>query len=217
MGTLKKFLTPSTSVRERSTTGESIGHQHPCIDIPISFRIYCDKSRFTYSIFYIGHERFKAISTKYSFKRLADIYLHETSSVDSPAIGHATLRVSGDIDVALPSGIQAVREHFWKDMHTFAMPVGGRMERFQWRRSRGKEVKRLGGWGSKWKLVRLDGDEIVAVYAVDLWTPNLSGRFEFLGAGATKELGRDWTIATVVTALALGEKERQDVATSSTS
>lgn len=49
-----------------------------------------------------------------------------------------------------------LRRQSRKNIWWFALPVGpnGEMERFEWRRSRGDEVKKLGGSWRGWKLVR---------------------------------------------------------------
>ncbi|KAK5651430.1 hypothetical protein OQA88_12518 [Cercophora sp. LCS_1] len=112
-----------------------------------------------------------------------------------------------------------------KDMYWFAFPVGDATERFEWRRSRGEEVKDVrNGAGRGWKLVRMgdiipagerggehehnsgggdygvssDGREIVAVWA-DYGSLSLSkmGTIEFRGSGATEELGNMWRVMVV--------------------
>ncbi|KAK1995154.1 hypothetical protein LX36DRAFT_174697 [Colletotrichum falcatum] len=100
------------------------------------------------------------------------------------------------------------------------MDVGGLLESFQWRPSRGKEVKGLGGHSSGWKLVRMapqeagvggegknrgeglasDGREVVAAIA-----PTLSFRkdfvFAFLGSGRSGALGSAWDTAALVSGI----------------
>ncbi|KAJ5203899.1 uncharacterized protein N7498_004778 [Penicillium cinerascens] len=193
-------------------------HQHPCISLPIAFKIYCDKSRVSHSVFYISRQksdRLNAISVGYTGWFHAKVALHEGPSVDSSILGSSVLK-GKIIDVSLPSGdVQMIGKSALGSAFTFSLPIGvrGTTETFEWRRSRGQEVKNLGGRGSGWELVRLNGpyseaEEVVAVYTVDLMSPKLSGRFEFTGTGATKELGREWAIITVVTALSLGQKKR---------
>ncbi|KAK7977645.1 hypothetical protein PG996_003699 [Apiospora saccharicola] len=96
-------------------------------------------------------------------------------------------------------------------------------ERFEWRKSRGNEVKQLDKINSGWKLVRIhseadgvggtrrardagassDGKEVVAVFAeVSGWsTSSEVVKFRFLGSGATGEMGPRWSLMAVVTAL----------------
>lgn len=62
-------------------------------------------------------------------------------------------------DVLLPGSIVAegLRRQSRKNKWTFAIPVGvhGEVETFEWRRSRGSEIKQLGASWRGWKLVRL--------------------------------------------------------------
>lgn len=203
--------------RGSSDTDWKSNHQHPCISLPVAFRIYCEKARVSYSVFYIGREksdRLSAISVRYSGWFHANVALHEGPSVDSHILGSSVLN-GKTIDVSLPSGdVQMIGKSAHGSSFAFTLPIGtrGTAERFEWRRSRGQEVKRLGGRGSGWELVRNDphsnAEEVVAVYSVDLCSPKLSGHFGFMGTGATKELGREWAIMAVVTALSLGQKQR---------
>ena len=95
-------------------------------------------------------------------------------------------------------------------------------ERFEWRKSRGNEVKQLDKINSGWKLVRIhseadgvggtrrardagassDGKELVAVFAeVSGWSTSKVVKFKFLGSGATGEMGARWSLMAVMTAL----------------
>lgn len=62
-------------------------------------------------------------------------------------------------DVLLPGSIVAegLRRQSRKNKWTFAIPVGvdGEVETFEWRRSRGSEIKQLGASWRGWKLVRM--------------------------------------------------------------
>ncbi|KAF2501703.1 hypothetical protein BU16DRAFT_522607 [Lophium mytilinum] len=96
---------------------------------------------------------------------------------------------------------------------------------FEWRPSRGDEVQGLDSskWTRGWKLVRVDGEtaggrggkrtsrdvgltsdgkEIVAVWA-DNGKPSMHkvGKFQFLGRGATGELGDRWAIMAIASIL----------------
>ncbi|RSL74168.1 hypothetical protein CEP53_000517 [Fusarium sp. AF-6] len=108
--------------------------------------------------------------------------------------------------------VSTKRETYW-----FGMQVGEDqpVERFEWRQSRGREVKSMGARAG-WKLVRLGGGlqglaeengtqgsasdgEIVAVWARDdSWSPYKIGEMRFLGSGATGEFGRLWELMVVV-------------------
>jgi hypothetical protein len=114
---------------------------------------------------------------------------------------------------------------------TFSVPIehgaSTYVENFEWRQSQGDEVKALSGWPVGLKLVRSeiatpsgkggknkdraigessDGNEVVAVWAYQA-KPSMSklGKFQFLGSGATGELGDHWAITAVVSVLRLWE------------
>ncbi|RYP24175.1 hypothetical protein DL765_000670 [Monosporascus sp. GIB2] len=101
-----------------------------------------------------------------------------------------------------------------------------RREAFEWRSSRGSEVRELATQRSTgWKLVRLesgpqggsggetaqrsegvtsDGKEIVAVWAHNTpWNATKTFKMEFRGSAASGVLGERWEIMAVVTALRL--------------
>ncbi|KAM5342658.1 hypothetical protein ACJ41O_013624 [Fusarium nematophilum] len=131
----------------------------------------------------------------------------------------------------------------------FAMQVGQgpstHVERFEWRRSRGSEVKSVGQSGSGWKLVRLgggkmqeeeyssdeevvpdhgdgfasDGKEVVAVWASSSSWKTLSGvgEFQLRGSGATGELGRLWALMAVMSCVSVWQKHMRDAATAGAS
>ncbi|KAI0019751.1 hypothetical protein F4780DRAFT_793044 [Xylariomycetidae sp. FL0641] len=111
-----------------------------------------------------------------------------------------------------------------KCRYAFSLPVGadGREETFEWRRSRGDEVRALDGYRRGWKLVRLgassssddggkeeekeeeeeEGEEVVAAWA---YNKSLSltkaWKFRFLGAGVAGELGPRWEVVALISAL----------------
>ncbi|KAL7623940.1 hypothetical protein AAE478_005497 [Parahypoxylon ruwenzoriense] len=109
--------------------------------------------------------------------------------------------------------------------------VGGggqrRRETFEWRHSRGDEVKALGGQGKGWKLVRMetgggtpgaayrgagqssDGKEVVAVWSWAAMSVTKTLKFRFLGSGATGVLGERWAVMAVATALRIWDRERR--------
>ncbi|KAK8039122.1 hypothetical protein PG993_007533 [Apiospora rasikravindrae] len=101
-------------------------------------------------------------------------------------------------------------------------------ERFEWRHSRGNEVKQLDKLNSGWKLVRIhseadgvggtrrardagassDGKELVAVFAeVSGWSTSKVVKFKFLGSGATGEMGPRWALMAVMTALRIWDTQ----------
>ncbi|GJC83135.1 hypothetical protein ColLi_05973 [Colletotrichum liriopes] len=114
--------------------------------------------------------------------------------------------------------------------HIFSVSVGGKeagtepkVEKFQWRSSRGSEVKQLGKTFSYgWKLVRLstqatpaaggsrsergvgftsDGHEIVAILATNMTSMTKGLKFSYMGEGLKGTFGERWEIVTVLTAL----------------
>ncbi|KAI1761693.1 hypothetical protein GGR53DRAFT_459519 [Hypoxylon sp. FL1150] len=105
-----------------------------------------------------------------------------------------------------------------------AMVTGGqRIETYQWRHSRGNEVKALGGHGSGWKLVRVapdapapsgatfasDGREVVAAFAWASGSLTKKIKFRFLGSGESGNLGERWAVMAVATALKIWARERR--------
>lgn len=133
-----------------------------------------------------------------------------------------------------------------RDMFWFAMEVGEgqdrHVERYEWRRSHGSEVKSLAG-GSRWgfKLVRVggdnnnnntkspshvkgpdgradgvasDGNEVVAVWVdASILKPSTVGEFELRGSGATGELGQLWTIMAAMSCMCIWQREMQGAVT----
>lgn len=123
----------------------------------------------------------------------------------------------------------------WGRTHEFTLPLGnGVVERFEWRHSRGDEVRELsGGFNYGWKLVRLDGPvvvpgqqdwfksytsdgkEVVAVGAHPRFL-NKSPEFGFVGTGARGELGETFEIVAVMGFLRLYELSVQQSTANST-
>ncbi|KAF7560786.1 hypothetical protein G7046_g3360 [Stylonectria norvegica] len=136
-----------------------------------------------------------------------------------------------------------------RELYCFSMEVGTgpsrQVERFEWRRSRGSEVKSLGrsSWG--WKLVRVgveiagvpapadtsklpgyeavdgwtsDGKEVVAVWADASKTSMMTiGEFEYRGSGATGELGALWRLMAATSSLCIWARTSQIGVSASTS
>ncbi|EFQ34186.1 hypothetical protein CGRA01v4_09790 [Colletotrichum graminicola] len=115
-----------------------------------------------------------------------------------------------------------LRDSEWGHRNTLdlVIDIGGRSERFQWRHSKGKEVKGLAGCSSGWKLVRLgsqevgvggkrksreygftiDGKEVVAVIAQPL-SFKRDFMFAFLGSGRSGALGNAWETAALMSGI----------------
>lgn len=115
----------------------------------------------------------------------------------------------------------------WRSVtYPFTIEVGEgrklRRENFEWRQSRGEEIKEIDKHSRGWKLVRLgafaqgpggerserslgatsDGKEIVAVWAFySGWSLTKSFKFQFMNSGLTGELGERWAVMAVITSL----------------
>ncbi|KAF5631459.1 hypothetical protein F52700_6862 [Fusarium sp. NRRL 52700] len=183
-----------------------------------------------------------------------DILLHSGPSVDSPILAASSRQSTGydDYLIRLPSlsgnapqqeilhrpeGL--IKGHFW-----FTIQVGQQLELFEWRRSRGAEVKSVGLSRRGYKLVRFgstkpedkyssgeqdlhhgsskvegyasDGKEVVAVWANTGFLDSLSdaGEFQFRGSGATGELGQLWALMAIMSCMSIWQKVRRDKARS---
>jgi hypothetical protein len=209
---------PESDANASDTPQKSIQETHPRIDIPLAFKIYCDKSRLAYSAFYIGHEKgqkLHAISGGYKAWFKATVALHQGSNTDSPVLGSAITK-SKSVEVTLPSGTHVMESRSVLSAEfAFDFPVEGipAPEHFEWRRSQGPEVKGLAGRGKGgWVLVRVghaaELAEPVAAYSVDLASIKLSGHFAFFNSGRSGELSADWVVMAIVTALSLGQMKR---------
>jgi hypothetical protein len=114
----------------------------------------------------------------------------------------------------------------WKTVtYPFTIEVGDgmhiRRENFEWRQSRGGEIKELDKYSRGWKLVRLgqhadgaggersdrslgatsDGKEIVAVWTWHTgWSMTKALKFQFMGSGLTGEMGERWAVMAGVAA-----------------
>lgn len=101
---------------------------------------------------------------------------------------------------------------FCLDINDLEGITHGRQE-FQWRRSKGKEVRNLGLQDKGWKLVWLPGtyssknsshEEIVATWAeYNHWSFKKPFDFQFLGSGAGGSLSEKWASMAVVSALTI--------------
>ncbi|KAK3294449.1 uncharacterized protein B0H64DRAFT_443528 [Chaetomium fimeti] len=181
--------------------------------------------------------------------------LHGGPSQYHPPLAHAeragAMRESFAITLpALPPYEQQQRTEIlhcpasWKQpWYWFAMEVGDgqhrRVERFEWRRSRGSEVRSIADqsrWGyGGWKLLRMgdesddssgghgksgarvdgyssDQKEVVAVWAhagTVKSAMSKMGDFEYRGSGATGELGQLWSIMAAMTCMCIWQKGKQ--------
>lgn len=102
----------------------------------------------------------------------------------------------------------------WLPSHTFAMQTNPQElpERFEWRGSKGEAVKDLGEVSFGWKLVRLgQDDEVVAAFTMAKLSRSLlkAAKFQFLGSGATGELGHTWAKMALATFLRIHQQNSQ--------
>ncbi|KAF5020051.1 hypothetical protein F66182_7932 [Fusarium sp. NRRL 66182] len=180
--------------------------------------------------------------------------LHDGPDADSPVLAGADAegKWRTDYGILLPSvpGVEApqgreilrrkgkMHERYW-----FGMQVGQghsrHVERFEWRRSHGSEVKRMGEAKYGWKFVRLghgaeepgdgnpndepdrgdgftrDGFEVVAVWAGsgDWKSMSKIGTFQLCGSGASGELGPQWQLMALMTCMCFWQKTMRDVTT----
>ena len=213
---------PDSNANASDMSQKSVQETHPKIDLPLAFKIYCDKSRLTYSAFYIGHEKgqkLHAISGGYKEWFKATVALHQGPSTDSPILGSAITK-SKSVEVTLPSGVHVMESRsVLSSEFAFDFPVEGipAPEHFEWRRSQGPEVESLAGRGKGgWVLLRVghaaELAEPVAAYSVDLGSIKLSGHFAFFNSGRSGELSADWVVMAIITALCLGQKKRDNIA-----
>ena len=211
---------PKVNSNASDTSGKSIQETHPHIDLPLAFRVYCDKSRLTHSAFYIGHEKgqkLHGISGGYKGWFKATVTLHQGPSTDSQVLGSAIIK-SKKVEVTLPSGMHVMESRsVLSSEFAFDFPIEGipAPEHFEWRRSQGPEVESLAGRGKGgWVLLRIGHAaelvEPVAAYSVDLGSIKLSGHFAFFNSGRSGELSADWVVMAIVTALSLGQKKRDN-------
>ncbi|PHH82003.1 hypothetical protein CDD82_7320 [Ophiocordyceps australis] len=124
-----------------------------------------------------------------------------------------------DIEVAAcADGRLAIREELrcrsngWGRAFEFAVPMGPGLlpEKFEWRASRSNEVRQLGEASSGWKLVRLGRqEEIVAVVAQPRMSLSKVGVFNFVGSGATGELGDSWAAMAVASFARMQQRQIQ--------
>ncbi|KAM5354444.1 hypothetical protein ACJ41O_001093 [Fusarium nematophilum] len=188
-----------------------------------------------------------------------EMLLHDGAEPECPVLARAKGegKWRQDFAIALPmlpgagenSSLEILRwkakrkEQFW-----FAMELGQgankAVERFEWRRSHGSEVKSVGESKYGWKLVRLgrgagdpgssddekdhgpdrmdgltsDGREIVAVWADsgDWKSVSKIGEFQLRGSGATGELGTQWALMAVMSCMCIWQKSMATSTTTAT-
>lgn len=141
------------------------------------------------------------------FSSKPDVVLHATASRDSPTMGAATFH-SFSSRITLSAGSETVdmrHEGFSRHLFAVYIPQTSKAEVFEWKRSSSDEVRRLGAAHKGLKLVRSSSAEVVAVYASFNWRWSKQGRMAFVGAAARGELGGNFDLLAVISALALVE------------
>jgi len=146
-----------------------------------------------------------------------DIVLHTGPNETSPALATYSInRFSSDRCVELDpgrEGAQPLSQHVKRSFHAcgfeveLAGPKGPRWEKFEWRRSRGQDIPRIGAqpWGHKLVWITSVGPEEVVVAVCSrpgsAYTGTKVFKFEFVGPGASGVLGDRWATMAVITAL----------------
>lgn len=153
-----------------------------------------------------------AVATRLGLR--SGVAIYQGQDKDSDYL--ATAKISTlSIVVSLP-GLEAshgqeikMKSHWFKSVTPrveWQMPVGadGHLEGFEWANSNGS-----------WKLTRStpNGNEIVARWNISFSSIRLSGEFEFIGAGATGELGMAFPYVASISALAIAKLLRDTVQT----
>ncbi|KDN68281.1 hypothetical protein CSUB01_10357 [Colletotrichum sublineola] len=213
------------------------------VKFPPSFQCYLDKQE---GFYYLGpissEERLFAFSASARLQTtMQPLHLHNGPSERDPLIVRMAQKNPRSVNFAAtitlhdPSDPHTVVEEISYDKPVnprsssvsasclaFRVRVGkeGREEEFQWRRSRGTEVKELARYSIGGKLVRMsgpkagaggsrkareqgfssDGNEVVAVLAPRSNIGIANGlRFKFMGTALTGDLGEKWESVAVIT------------------
>ncbi|KAH8677487.1 hypothetical protein BX600DRAFT_129489 [Xylariales sp. PMI_506] len=220
------------------------------IKFPPTFNLYYLRSVPDRSIFHLGTEEDRplyAVTFHTSFTEDLRVVLHSDADADSgitplaaafqkPGRRDSTIQLTG-FPTAETEELLA-HAGLISTAYTFEIEIGPqrRREKFEWRPSKGSEVKGLiassgrGVSGLGRKLVRLsaesdgvggtravrdtgassDGREVVAVWVDNpKWTMNRAGAFQFLGTGATGDLGERFRVMAVITALRIFEQNNE--------
>lgn len=111
------------------------------------------------------------------------------------------------------------REGSLRSKHVFTALVGPdqntlRPEKFEWRHAHRSEAKAVGESGEEWKLVRVQDEQVVAIWAWPSMTLSVSkwkkaAAFRFVGPATTGELGHVFALMAVVSFLRLWQLRMQ--------
>lgn len=200
-------------------------------DMPIRFTVFGNPNLKKCSV-QIGQDKDhpeKFVKTGPCFTVHDKMVLHRGPDADSPVLASSVNRywLGKNIVVSLAAtddskALETTMHGHWRLNKThfdFEVPDG----KFEWRSSRGEDVKDLGArYG--WKLVHLDGTdsdsacggEVVAVWSTNYNHLKLAGDFSFVGKGASGEFSDQWANMAVITAMTIGKMMREATLMAST-
>ncbi|KAI0181410.1 hypothetical protein GGR52DRAFT_524318 [Hypoxylon sp. FL1284] len=211
----------------------AFGPSHPTMQLPRTLNLYSTSTLGSRHWALGEHQEapLLAVSLHSGWSGKADVVVHGgplESSAPLATADHKTFgRGSGTVELfLLPQPLVVPVDGSSGFPHrplTFAVDTAGRSESFQWRHSSGAAVDSLGGRGSGWKLVRLgadakpaagaalssDGKEVVASWAWNSGSLTKKFKFQFLGSGATGELGDRFALVALASALKIWDRERR--------
>jgi hypothetical protein len=156
------------------------------------------------------------ISIHGPFSSQPSVVLHSQGSEDSQMIATASFHsFSQDVDIFmnLPNGqtltTTLIHDGTFSRTHSFMIPLlSGSTEAFEWKMSSGPEVGSLNGSSHGAKLVRKSNGQVVAAWARPGSGTKKRGKMTWMGdRDPRSELGPTFELATVITRLALVEKE----------
>ncbi|KAK0107974.1 hypothetical protein ONS96_003756 [Cadophora gregata f. sp. sojae] len=203
-----------------SSTNDSTTKPHHQGRFPQSFGIY--HAAGTSSDLVLAHHNHDPnplvyITTHNAWSSKPSIVLHSSGLNSSPQLATAKLvSFSSEVQInilAQSTGRSIIAESMRKDhnqhaCHFFTVPVGGNQtpERFEWKSSKGNEVRSLNGKSHGMKLVRVRTGEVVVAWAPPNSGTRKRGKMAFLNR---EVLGENFEIMAVVTILAIMEKARR--------
>jgi hypothetical protein len=240
MATFTDFLAPDDPPPpyEEATTDEEAAADRPPAarvgQMPVAFNLYY-KMSMRLQLMHLGEHKSDpqyAVTFHTGFSGKPNIILHASPDPNAAALATSDDKGISDSKVTLPADGQFLEltvpfKSHREGVHytfTFEAEVGDlkpQIETFEWRSSRGEEVRVARKHGSGWKLVRIardvgtdvvecsdrasgatrDGKEVVAVYSSNMRTFTKVCAFQFMGSGATGELGPRFPLLAVMTAL----------------
>jgi hypothetical protein len=187
---------------------------------PTSFNLYRPSLGHLHTYTLGEHENtpLYTIRTHPIVSKQPDIVLHTGPGENSPVLATYSIKsFSFDRSVELDpagSGTQPLSQHVRRNFRTYgfelelAGPEGPRWEKFEWRRSRGPDIPRVGAqlWGHKLVWLAGAGAEEEVVVAMcsrpgSAYTGSKVLKFEFVDSDAWGVLGDRGATMAVITAL----------------